>query len=227
MSKNNALQKLLSATTSPWFNYIFIGLTLVIVVFAHEIFGVPVSQDEKPSVLQFILTFVFAGAALSAEFFRKTLDFQLNSRICIALPVMMNKDLVTKNYLSMVLFSHDELDESNLDNFIEDGSQLNEIASDIFDLYNSDATYENTELNEFVKHLKDDTYRESSRLAVPSCVSRGYNLSVADIIIRQNLLHPDERFSQLVAVSVTGKLKGLIAQIDWHDHPHAEGLFLA
>jgi len=225
MNTENFLRRLLSATTSTWFHYSFIGLSLVVVLFAHEIFGMPVEQDAKPSVLQFIIMFVFGGAALATEIFRKSLDFKLNSRVCLALPVMISK--VAGHCLSMVLFSNDELDESSLENFVTDGSQLYEIAADIYDLYNSEPNYEDPELNNFVKHLKDDTYKESSRLAVPACVSRGYNLSVADIVIQKNKLHPDERYSQLVAVAITGKLRGLIAQIDWHEHPHADGLFLA
>ncbi len=91
------------------------------------------------------------------------------------------------------------------------------VAAQIYSLYEDDATsHEVAEMSDFIRYLKNDSYRAHYRRAVPSALTDGRRLYVSDIMLHRSKFSPDSEMRDVAMVKVTGESSGTIYHIPWN-----------
>jgi len=139
------------------------------------------------------------------------------SREYVAATVMMNSDFANGDGAPtapcMVLWDMDASGPS-----VGQASTLQDIASEIFDLYTGDATSDGSPgMDQFVRHLENDTFRPHCRRKVPAGLARGRNLWVSDIMLVRRNFSPDPAQRRIGLVAVTGEETGTIKHLPWNE----------
>lgn len=136
--------------------------------------------------------------------------------------VMMNSEFLAGHGPSpapcMVLFDMDQPNPS-----AAQLETMHEISSEIYDLYSGDAQSDGSpEMDAFVAHLENDSFRANMRKQVPAQLSRGRRLFVSDIMLSRYKFSPNAEHGKFAMVQVRGEESGTISHLAWDTPPTAE-----
>lgn len=170
------------------------------------------------SVLMKVIPCALVGVVLLAFMFGESAPSTSEpAREYVSVTVMMNSNFANGRGPSaapcMVLFDLDQPGPVSPGKLKE----MHRVAEEVYSLYEGESwSDENAEMADFIRHLKNDSYRPHCRKAVPSTLTGGRRLYVSDIMLHRDNFSPNSAMREVAVVKVTGDASGTIYHMPWN-----------